>query len=266
MPEKPKASERNKTKTTARDTAKSTVREAAVKAVDRDKTLINILERMVGQIQRQDELLEKIVAHQKDSSSTAHSSNYNQLAFLDETDKSIGELRNMISRYRSDMLSLVNEQDHINKSVKDLNKLVKESTYASEVSNKRLATIDDRIVSQEKAVRDHYEHSLKLAVSFPREIAEASHKVDKLHADTEKRLGELHRETQSQLAKLQQETSRRLIALDGIDAALQTLLIRTEPPEKKPPWIVRIFGRVLNLFRVRLPLAVRKLMIRVKKQ
>ena len=220
---------------------------------DRDKTLINILERMVDQMQKQDLLLEDVIRRQNELIRGVDGAESHRGLLHSQTDKSLERLSESIIRFRSDMLSLVNEQDHINKNIDDLSKLIKTTTFAVDNSNKRLADIDERAKSQEKSIREHYEHSLKQAEVLQRELADTNRSFAKLHMDTEKRLGQLHQETQRQLKKLQQETMRRLLALDGIDSALQTLLIRTEPPEKKSPLIVRIFKNIVRFFRKKLP-------------
>ena len=55
------------------------------------------------------------------------------------------------------------------------------------------------------------------------------------------------------LEKLQQDTARRLLVLGDIESALQTLLIRTEPPEKKPFWFIRLLRRAGLFCRKKLP-------------
>jgi len=120
---------------------------------------------------------------------------------------------------------------------------------ASQKTSEKIKEIDERLFVLERLLREHFEHSQKTSEMIPREITDAGHKINKMHADSEKRLGELHLATQKQLEKLQQETARKLLALDGIESALETILIRTEPPVKKKPWIVRVFRRIGLLFR-----------------
>ena len=220
---------------------------------DRDKTLINILERMVGQIQRQDILLNEIIKNQNEFTKSAGSLEYRRSALQREADDSLGKIQDSINRYRSDMLSLVNEQDNTSKSLKELNKMVSKSSYTLESSAQTLSGLDERTISQEKVVSKHYEHALKQAEIIPKEIADASRSLSKLHADTEKRLVEQHRDTVRLLEQLQHETTRRLLVLDSFDEALRTLLIRTEPPEKKPFFLVRLFSRISLFFRFKLP-------------
>jgi len=224
------------------------------KMSDRDKTLINILERMADQIQKQGLLLEDISNNQAKYAKMMDSVEFNRDSFQSGTDKSLGSIGDSISRYRSDMLSLVHEQDSINNNLKELNKMVHKTTYSMEDAALKLAEIGERVKTQDKVVSAHYEHALKQAEIIPKEIADTSRSLARLHADTEKHLGEQHRENQRQFEKLQHETLRHLLVLEGFDTALKTLLVRTEPPEKKPLLIVRLFNRIVFFFRVKLPL------------
>jgi len=235
-----------------------------MKMSERDNTLIKILERLGGELQRQGLLLEDVVARQSELSQTLHSTGYQLSSQQSESEKEYAKILDSISRYRSDMLSLVNEQDHINEGFKELRKVVNQAAFDLENNSKRLEDLENRIKAREKATRDHYEDSHKQAESTKKEIADSGRNVTRLHADTEKRLGEMHRETQRLLDKLNQDTTRRLLVLDGIDAALGTLLIRTEPPEKKPLWIVRVFNMVGAFFRIKLPMYIKTVFIRSK--
>ena len=80
----------------------------------------------------------------------------------------------------------------------------------------------------------------------------------KIHGDTEKSIERMHGETQRQLERMQKESMQRLLAFDSIESALQTILIRTEPPEKKPLLIVRVFKKIGRFFGVILPRAFRR--------
>ena len=236
------------------------------KTQDRDKTLINILERMVGQMQKQDLLLEDMTKQLNELSRDSEGARLHRVSLQNRTENSNEKLGESISRFRSDMLSLVNEQDHISKGLENLSKLVKTATFSLEDNNRRIEDLDELVRIQEKSVRNHYEHSLKQAEAYTRELADSRRNFTKLHAETEKRLGQLNYETQQQLARLQQETTRRLLALDGIDSALHILLERTEPPEKKPFIFVRLFHRSNRFFRIKLPLAVKRICVRRNKK
>jgi len=233
------------------------------KASDRDKALINILERLGGELQRQGMLLEDLTERQNEVSQSMRSTEYQLSTQYNESERTYDKIQESISRYRSDMLSIVNEQDHINAGVKGLRKDIGNTVFSLETNNKRLEDLEARIKASEKAMRDHYDASQKQAESVPKEFADVRQNVSRLHADTEKRLGELHRETQRLLDKMNNDTTRRLLRLDGIESALATLLIRTEPPEKKPLWIVRVFNRVGVFFKMQLPAFFRRVYARL---
>ena len=227
------------------------------KIPDRDKTLVNILERIADQLQKQESLLEEIFQNQSEAQKAANLSESRYGAFQGYTDNSLEKIGQSISRYRSDMLSLVNEQDSINNNLKELNKLINKTAYALESADQKLADFDGRLKFLEKASNAHYENSQRQAESIPREIAETSRGIAKLHADTDKHMDDNHHDLLKQLEKLQQDISRRLLILDSFDSALQTLLIRTEPPEKKQLWIVRLFNKATHFFRYKLPVILK---------
>jgi hypothetical protein len=286
-----------------------------VTMTDRDKALIGILERMADQIQKQDSLLEEVALRLNSFSRDTAEMDIRRDALHRRTEDSFQRLYDSLSRYRSDMLSLVNEQDHVNKNMAELQKLVNKASYSVEVNNTKVAALDELVKTQAKEIHEHnelflkqsekvtaldalvrlqakevhehyelflkqsekvtaldallktqvkefhahYEHSLKQADILPREMFAANKHVTKLHTDTEKQLSKLHFETQKQIEKLQSDTLRRLLILDSFEAQLQTLLIRTEPPEKKTLWIVRLHNRISAFFRIRLPLFFRRL-------
>ena len=228
------------------------------KVVDRDQALIGILERLANEMEQQDKMLEDLISRHGEFAKTVESAEMNRRAKQIDNDQAHDKLFDSFHHYRSDMLSLVNEQDHINKNIADLQKTVRDTIYALETTNQRLAGLDERLKQQEKISSDHYAHALKQAEVFQRELTESNRNFAKLHADTEKHLSELHKETEQQLDKSQHETMRRLLTLDGIVNSLQTLLIRTEPPEKKPPLIKRLLHKINIFFRIRLPLLLRR--------
>ena len=230
----------------------------------RDSALIGILERMADQLQKQDTLLEDVIRRQNEFARLLESTEHSRGSMQKESDISLKKLGDLISRYRSDMLKLVNEQDRINKNLDESNKVVNKTAYAIENNNQKLDTMDERIRSQEKSVSGHYEHSVKHAEDIPRILGESTRGIMKMHVDTEKQLEKLHHETQQQLEKLRQEATRRLLALDGIETALHTLLIRTEPRARKPFFLTLVFKSIGGFFRYKLPSAFKKLKVRRK--
>jgi len=231
------------------------------KTPDRDKALINILERLGGELQRQGDVLEDVIRNQEELSGALRSAEFQLGAQQSACEKSIEKISETISHYRSGMLSLVNEQDRINESLKDMRRMIHDTNFALETSNQTMAGLDERASAQDKAMRDFYKHSLKQEAVTQKGIADTERTVLKLHTETEKRITDIHRENQAQLEKLQQDTMRRLLVLDGIDAALDTLLIRTEPPEKKPLAFVRMFKKLGVFLRVKLPAILKKVFI-----
>ena len=230
----------------------------------RDQALIGILERLADEMVQQDTMLEDILKRLNEFAGSVEASELHRRSRQVSAEQAHEKLFESFHHYRSDMLGLVNEQDHINKNINELQKMVRDTTYALETTNQRLVSLDERLKLQEKASQEHYEHSLKQAGAFHSEIAESSRNFTKLHADTEKHLGELHSETQRQMDKSQHEILLRLLALDGIVNSLQTLLIRTEPPEKRPPLVVRLFKKLVRFFSFKLPLLLKKAFHREK--
>lgn len=231
------------------------------KMADRDKALINILERIGAELQKQGNVLDDIIRSQGELSRTMRSAEFELGTQQNASERSIDKVSETLSHYRSSMLSLVNEQDRINDSLKEMRKALRDTNFALETSNQKIAALEERAKAQDKDMRDYYEHSLKREAATQKGIAENGQTITKLHAGTEKRIGDLHSETKGQIAQFQSDTLRRLLALDGIEAALDTLLIRSEPPEKKPLAIVRIFRKIGIFFRVKLPMLLKKVFI-----
>jgi len=223
-----------------------------IKMSQKDSALISILERMSDQLRKLDQSLEDTITRQAELTKAAEVSEIRVAARQAESGAAIGKLQDSISRYRSDMLKLVNEQDHINKNMTELNKLVNKTVYAMENANSGLAGLEERVTSHDRMTGENFTYTIKQSELLQKELAASNRNMAKLHIETEKNLGKMHQDTQRQLLKLQQETTRRLMVLDDIEIALQTLLIRTEPPEKKPNRIVRLFRRAAGFFRPRL--------------
>ena len=225
---------------------------------ERDQALISILERLAGEMEQQDVILEDLLKRSGEFAKSLESSELIRKSGRTDTEKAHDKLFDSFQHYRSDMLSLVNEQDRINKNIDDLEKVLKSTTYALDTTNQKLDGLDERLKLHEKGSQEHFEHALKQPEVFRDVLTDSNRSFTKLHADTEKHLGELHSEMARQLDKFQHETMRRLLLLDGIVTSLQTLLVRTEPPERKPPWIKRQFGKISKFFRIKLPSLLRK--------
>ena len=240
-----------------------------VKKPDRDQALVNILERLVGEMRQQDSKLEDLLAHNTELTnsldSTGRQLRGKQVDAERAAERSHDKLLDSFHHYRSDMLKLVNEQDQINKNIDALQKSVRTTLFTLDATNQKLIDLDERLSLQEKLSREHYEHSAKESEVFHGAIDNSNRNNAKLHADTEKQLGQLHSETSRQLDKFRNETKHRLMLLDDITSSLRTLLIRTEPPERKAPWIARMFGNVVKFFRVKIPLFFSKIVRLFKK-
>jgi len=228
------------------------------KASGRDNALVNILERLAEEMQHQDDMLADLLTKTDALSNSLESTQQQLRGSRSESQKEQSKLFDPSRDYRSDMLKLVNEQDRINKNVEELQKVVKTATYALDVTNQKLIGLDKRLVEHEKISNEYYAQAQKQPAIFQEALDGSSRNFTKLHAETEKRLGEMYGETARQLDKFQHETARRLLLLDSIVTSLQTLLIRTEPPEKKPSWISRLFGRIGKFFRYKLPYLFKK--------
>jgi len=265
------------------------------KTVDREQTLINVLERMADQIQKQDLLIAEVAKQQSGLIFDIANTEFSLGAQHNDTNSALRNIDNALNRYRSDLLSVVHEQDNIAVNFKEMRKLVDRSVYSLENNNHLISELDSKIKNQEKTVNDHFAHTLRQSEVVPKGLADLNRdysrlhadtekrlterhddtqrKLDnlnrefiKLHADTEKRLIQRHEETQRQLDKMKQELSRRLLALDGIESALNIILIRTEPPEKKPLLIVRVAKKIEWFFRKKLPQVFRKIRIRRRRE
>jgi len=239
------------------------------KRPDRDQALINILERLVGEMRQQDSKLEDLLAHSTELTnsldSTGRQLRSKQIDTERAAERSHDKLMDSFHHYRSDMLKLVNEQDQINKNIDALQKSVRTTLFTLDTTNQKLIDLDERLNLQEKISREHYEHSVKESEVFQGAIDSSNRNYTKLHGDTEKQLGHLHKETSRQLEKFQHEMVRRLMLLDSIITSLQTLLIRTEPPERKTPWIARMFRKIVDFFRLKIPFLFSKIVRLFKK-
>ena len=220
---------------------------------DRDQALIGILERLAGEMQHQDDMLEDLLARTDTLTKSMETLESQQKSSSIEPRKTKDNLFDPSRDYRSDMLSLVNEQDRINKNIEELQKVVKTAAYTLDVTNQKLVGLDERLTGHEKLSNEYYAQAQKQPAIFQEALNDSSRSFAKLHAETEKRLGEMYGETARQLDKFQHETTRRLLLLDSIVTSLETLLIRTAPPEKKSPWISRLFKRICKFFRYKLP-------------
>ena len=209
----------------------------------RDETLIKVLDRLSENIQKQESLLEDITKRQLESSVEMERTGVWQHARHDDTEASLERTRETLLRYRSDMLKLVSEQDRLNDLVIDLTKKNATIAYVQEGITNSLEDIGNRLDAQEKSIREISAYSVQQGETLSRKISEMNRDIAKLHTDTEKRIGEAYKDFQRQLADVRRDTMRRLLALDKIESTLDILLIRTEPPEKKPFFVIRVIRK-----------------------
>lgn len=264
------------------------------KPSQRDAALVAILERLSGQLLQYDTRLEEISKNQIDLSGVMLRSQVRQDTRQDGTDASLEKFSESITRYRSDMLSLVNEQDRISDTIKELSKRQDMIAGAQEQIGRDIAYVLERLKETEKSAHEHNEfaarqgseiikafsdsnrNSVNLHLDtqkrlgdehqeISKHLTDADHKAVKLHEGTERSLGDDHKEIQRLISDLRQETKRRLLSLDAIEATLQVLMVRTEPPEKKPFIAVRAARSVGRFFRFSLPGFFRKITVRFRR-
>jgi len=217
------------------------------KTSQRDETLVRVLERLSDDIRNQQLQLDGIAKQQQQLSADIERAGLQYQSRHDGTNAAIERTHDTFQRYRSDMLSLVNEQDRMNQEIKDVCKKQAAVAFAQESIMNGLTTLEKKADANDKIIREVNTYSIRHDETLTREIAGMNRSVGKLHMDTEKRLGDMHRITQKQLENIKIDVERRLLALDKIEASLEVLMIRTEPPEKKPFFVIRIVRR-LRLF------------------
>jgi len=276
----------------------------------REVILVNILERLSNQLNQFEERLEEIERNQLEMPGVLEKAGLSQNPAKTDNNSELKKLQDAFLRYRSDMLSLVNQQDKLDERLKELYKRQDAIIGAQETISRDTARLDERFNIQEKAVGEHSAFSVRQGETLTRNIdnvnrnaaqlfldaekrlealsrdvesvnrnaaklyVDAEKRLDtiirdvegvnrstaKLHVDTEKHLKDELREIRRQLEELRKETMRRLLALDKIEASLEILLIRTEPPEKKPFFLVSAFRKIAEFFKVTLPEAFRKIL------
>jgi len=215
----------------------------------RDMTLINILERLADEVNAQEALLKEFIERQGNVSGIMDDSEFKQNLFRDEVDNNIRQLQDSFARYRSDMLTFVHEQDVLSKNMEDALESISKISYTLEETGTTVSGLEKEFVKHEKEVHDHILFSSQKWDNLPHEFSETNRNIAQMHADMEKYFGQVSADIELRFEKYQKETTRRLLALDDMMTALETLLIRTEPPEKKPPLPKRIIRFINRLFR-----------------
>ena len=317
----------------------------------REVILVNILERLSGQIQQFDARLEKLEKNQLELPVMVENAALRQGANIANNDDAINKLNESMHRYRSDMLGLVNRQDRLFESLSELYKRQDMIIGAQEVISRDTARLDERFGMQEKAINDNatyavrhgetiskeiegvnrnagklyldtekylesivkdiegvnrnaaklYVDTEKRLEAIPKDIESVNRNAAKLYTDTERRLDTIirdiegvnrnaaklyidtekqlkdeNRDTKREIDELRKDTMKRLSAFDKIEETLEVLMIRTEPPEKKPFILIRAFRAVFRglraVFRAiggffgnTLPAAAKRLLRRIRR-
>ena len=210
------------------------------KLTQRDETLIKVLDRLSDDIKKQQLLLDDVAKLQLELLAEIERSGLRQHARIDLTDAAIDKTQETFVRYRSDMLHLVNEQDRLNDISAEISKKQAAIAFSQDNIVNILTDISNRLETQGKDLRELSAHSAKQGETLSREISGTNRDLTKLHMDTEKRLIDAQREVKREQEKTRIDIERRLLTLDKIESSLEVLLIRTEPPEKKPFFAVRV--------------------------
>ena len=224
----------------------------------RDLVLAKVMERFSSQISDQGGKLDELNKNQMEIVSAVKSVELHHDVKFNDADNALEHLRQDLNRYRSDMLGIVGEQDRLNKYTKDLAKQQASIAEAQEKMLRALNDLESRYKIQEKTASEIYSHSLEQAEKLSRRINDSDKSVTKLLYETEKTLVEKLAQTEKQADKTRHDIFTRLRTLDGIENSLATILVRTEPPEKKPAWPKRAFRKIHWFFTVKLRQNFRK--------
>ena len=301
--------------------------------------LVRILERLSTQIQQFDMRMEEMEKNQLELPDKVEKAGLLNTTGQPDSENDIKKLHEAFLRYRNDMLKLVNDQDRLQESLKELSKRQDMIIGAQEIISRDTAMLDDRYGKQEKAVSEYSQFSVHQGEALAKDIEGVNKNAAKLYLDTEKRLetitkdidgvnknaaklyldtekrldtitrdidgvnrnaGKLYLDTEKRLdtitrdvesvarnatklhegteknlrdeqrdirrevGELRKETMRRLLALDKIEETLEIILIRTEPPEKKPFILIRVFRAVGQFFGVTIPGAFKNVWWRLR--
>lgn len=201
----------------------------------REVILVNILERLSNQIQQFDTRLESIEKNQLALPRLMEHANSQQGVNTAYGNDAISRLQESMQRYRSDMLSLVNQQDRLDERLKDLHKRQDAIIGAQEVISRDAARLDERFSIQEKAVSEHSTFSVRQGENFSKEIDSVNRNTAKLYLDADKKLEELSKEIEGvnkNSAKLFLDAEKRLGSIpkeiEGVNRNANKLYVDTE--------------------------------------
>ena len=126
-------------------------------------------------------------------------------------------------------------------------------------TEKRLDSLAKDIEGVNRNASKLFVDTEKSLETITRDIENVGRNAARLHEDTEKNLKDEQRDIIRQVEELRKETMRRLIALDKIEATLEIIMIRTEPPVKKQFFLIRFFKAIGAFFSVVLPNGFKKI-------
>jgi chromosome segregation ATPase len=219
------------------------------KISNRDKALVSILERVFEQLQVQETLVKELAERQVKISGAIEDSEFQRNLNRDEVDDGLKKLQDSFARYRSDMLTLVHEQDVVRDKTESTLENVNKLAYSLENTDQIVSQIGSTLEKQHRALHDDIAFTNTQWEKMPLEFANTNRGIAELHAETEKYFTQLQKETDKHFSKLQRETMRRLLILDKMMTALETLLVRTAPPDKKPFAFIRFFKIIGRFFK-----------------
>ena len=184
------------------------------KISERDAALIRVLDRLTDQIQRLEERLDVYGKQLSEASAATENVLLRQHTWQERADLSQEKLNQTFNRYRADMLNIVNKQDRMDNTMSGLNRRQDLIAQAHEKMAGILKDMEKRFKIQEDAIRELYEFSVRQGERLAEDLAGAKQ-------------------------------------LDRVEAALQVLIERTDIPEKKPLWIIRLFRKIRGRFGIR---------------
>ena len=132
-------------------------------------------------------------------------------------------------------------------------------------TEKRLDSLTKDIEGVNRNAGKLYVDTEKRLETISRDVENVGRNAAKLHEETEKHLKDEQRDIRHQVEELRKETMRRLLALDKIEATLEVIMVRTEPPEKKPFFLLRFFRAIGRLFTIYIPNGFKRVWWRLRR-
>jgi hypothetical protein len=158
----------------------------------RDMTLINILERMVEQIHVQDSLIKELIDRQGKVSDATENSIFHQNLLRDEIDEGLNKLHDSFNRYRTDMLTFVQEQDILRQNMEDALEKTSKISFSLEEEGKIVTALEKGFTKHEKDVHDHIEFATEQWDNLPDKFVETNRNIKQVNEDLEKQFSLLN--------------------------------------------------------------------------